>query len=568
MIRKPEELIQPIKEAVDRKAVVFSHILMAFTITLHTILDPRAFDYQIAIAVGMSIGAIILGYLRFFDFARLNNRPRLYLSFYYILIFAGFTFVSDPATPYITGFFLVVLLSNLYYGIVGVRSVIIMLAVASVIKYFFLLNTIGLNTIDKLNIVVTFLIFLAVCSIFVNIQKVFDWDRARLKDALKESDIEQKRLSTLINNMTESVLVLNREGVISLYNAATLGLFDTNTSLLGKKPEDFIKLEDDQSRPVHIQDLLPKDTNPQGRNDIFINYGKDDTAALSITVTPLHTSYGKEENETSYIMTMRDITREKSLEEERNEFISVISHELRTPVTVTEASISNAMFVNDKSHGNEEIGKSLKTAHDQSLFLANMLNDLSTFARAEQDKLELSLGEVIPLELINSLRDDYEEEAKNKGIQIEAILDEHSPPVIISSQLYIREILQNFVTNAIKYSDKGKIILKAEPSVEGLKFSVSDDGIGIATADQNKVFNKFFRAENFRTRSSGGTGLGLYIVRKLAKLISARFELQSELGKGSTFSLFVPDLHTQFMEQQLAGPAIQLKSNTDEQAAA
>lgn len=561
MIRKPNELIEPIKEAVDRKAVVFSHLLIALTVTIHTAIDPRSYGYQIALGVGVSVVTIVLAYLRFFDLARLNSRPKLYLSFYFLAVFIGFTFISDAATPYITGFFLLVCFGNLYYGQQGVWAVVAMLAVGSLIKYPYLLWTSEeVTMLNRLDMIVTFVIFLAVCSIFVNVQKVYDWDRARLNNALKQSALEQERLNTLINNMTESVLVLNKDGVISLYNAAALALFDTNTALTGRTTEDFIRLESEDGRQVRSTELLPDGSEPLNRSDIMVRYGEDDAASLSVTVTPLHASFGKGEDDASYIMTLRDITREKSLEDERREFISVISHELRTPVTVTEASISNAMLVNSRGTADESVAKSLKTAHDQALYLANMLNDLATFARAEQNELNLELEEVNPLELINRLRDDYRQEVEGKGMRIEAVLDEHTPSAIVSNKLYLREVLQNFVTNALKYSDSGTITIKAEPATEGVKFSVQDKGIGISTSDQKKVFDKFFRAEDFRTRSSGGTGLGLYIVRKLAKLLGGQLGVESTVGKGSTFSLTVPDLserstreHAELMAANIAG---------------
>lgn len=561
MIRKPNELIEPIKEAVDRKAVVFSHLLIALTVTIHTAIDPRSYGYQIALGVGVSVVTIVLAYLRFFDLARLNSRPKLYLSFYFLAVFIGFTFISDPATPYITGFFLLVCFGNLYYGQRGVWAVVVMLAVGSLIKYPYLLSTNEeVTMLNRLDMIVTFVIFLAVCSIFVNVQKVYDWDRARLNNALEQSALEQDRLNTLINNMTESVLVLNKNGVISLYNAAALALFDTNTALTGRTTEDFIRLESEDGRQVRSTELLPSGSEPLNRSDIVVRYGEEDAASLSVTVTPLHASFGKGEDDASYIMTLRDITREKSLEDERREFISVISHELRTPVTVTEASISNAMLVNDRGSADQSVAKSLKTAHDQALYLANMLNDLATFARAEQNELNLELEEVNPLELINRLREDYRQEVEGKGMRIEAVLNEHTPSAIVSNKLYLREVMQNFVTNALKYSDNGTITIKAEPATEGVKFSVQDQGIGISTSDQKKVFDKFFRAEDFRTRSSGGTGLGLYIVRKLAKLLGGQLGIESTVGKGSTFSITVPDLserstreHAELMAANIAG---------------
>jgi two-component system phosphate regulon sensor histidine kinase PhoR len=106
----------------------------------------------------------------------------------------------------------------------------------------------------------------------------------------------------------------------------------------------------------------------------------------------------------------------------------------------------------------------------------------------------------------------------------------------------VREILQNFITNAIKYTAEGSVMIKAVSDPKGARFAISDTGIGISKADQEKVFDKFFRSEDYRTRQAKGTGLGLYVTVKLTRLIHAEIELTSELNKGSTFTVFVPNL--------------------------
>ncbi len=555
MIRSPEELTKPIKSAVNRKAVVFSHILLAVTVAVHTWLVPGVPNFQRYIAVGLSTVFIMLVLFRFFDFASINSKPRSYLAAYALVIFVGIAFVSDPATPYALGAFMIVLLLNLYYGSKGVIFAIAFFTVTSIVKYLFLENTLGLTYVDKLNIVVTLAVFIAVSSLFINIQTVFDWDRARLRETIKESIVEQKRLRALINNMTESVLVLDKEGVIRLYNAAALALFNTNNSLSDKPLDGFVKLEDEKGSIITTADLLPKTTKPIVRADIVLRYSQDDTASLSIISTPIRTTFGQERDEEGYVITMRDITREKSLEEERDEFISVISHELRTPVTVAEAGVSNALLLAKRMPDNEKITKSLQTAHDQAIFLANMLNDLSTFARAEKGTLETNLEEFDPREMLDNLRDDYRSAITAKGMTIQTSTDPSTPLVMVSNRLYIREILQNFLTNAIKYSDKGMITLSARAKDNGILFSVADEGIGISVSDQKKIFEKFFRTEDYRTRSTNGTGLGLYIVKKLAKILDASFVVESEVGKGSSFSVYIPDKSSVLAAKKAAAQA-------------
>jgi two-component system phosphate regulon sensor histidine kinase PhoR len=541
MIRSPEELIKPIKLAVNRRAVVFSHILLTATVTLHTFFFPNTPPYQKIVMAILGVVLIVLGLFRVFDFGSINAKPRAYLSVYAFVLFIGYAFVSDPATPYTAVMFLLVYLFNLYYGSKGVMYVIAYFIFTNIVKYIYLLNTVGLSYGDKQNILVAVAVFTGISSMFINIQKVFDWDRARLRETIKEAVIEQKRLRALINNMTESVLVLDKEGIIRLYNAAALALFNTNNSLSDKPLDGFIKLENEKGGIITIVDLLPKDSKPIIRSDVRLRYSQDDTASLSIIATPIRSTFGQERDEEGYVLTMRDITREKSLEEERDEFISVISHELRTPVTVAEAGVSNALLLARKLPNNEKITKSLQTAHDQSVFLANMLNDLTTFARAEKGTLEMNLEEFDPREMLDNLRDDYREAVQSKGMTISTNVDSSTPLRMTSNRLYIREILQNFLTNAIKYSDKGNITLLARAKDNGVLYSVADQGIGISVSDQKKIFEKFFRTEDYRTRSTNGTGLGLYIVKKLAKILDASFAVRSEVGKGSEFSLYVPD---------------------------
>jgi PAS domain S-box-containing protein len=540
MIRRPEELAESIKKSVNSRAVIFSHVVLAMTIAIHTAYDPTSSSFEIILASILSITLILLILLRIFDMARVNNRPLTYIIFYQLFVFLGIGFISAASTPYVMGVYLVVFVSNLYYGAKGVWLTVACFGVTSIAKYVYLTNSDSIGTIDKLNIIVAFFVFAAICSLYINYQRVFDWDREKLKDTIKSEAIEQKRLVALVNNMTEGVLVLDEKQQVRMYNAAALALFDTNVSLINKNVDDFAKLEDEKEVSVSMKDLLPEGSKPVERHDIKIRYGDNDVASLSIVVTPIRPNYGYDSAEAGYVVTVRDITREKSLEDERDEFISVISHELRTPVTVVEAGVSNSILFAEKLAGGEKVVASLKTAHDQSVFLATMLNDLSTFARAEKDSLEMLLEEISPREIISNLKDSYQTGAVEKGLKIESEIDDSTPESIVSNRLYVREILQNFITNSMKYSDKGVITLKAKEQDGGVLFSLSDQGIGISVSDQKKVFDKFFRAEDFRTRSSSGTGLGLYITKKLAKLLDAKLGLESEVGKGSTFSIFVP----------------------------
>jgi two-component system phosphate regulon sensor histidine kinase PhoR len=527
----------------DSTTLVLAHLIVWATIVAHIVLANQrtVLERQGGAAAGVVILMLLI--LRAVDAARGNRYLKLFMGLYLVCASLALLFLSDPGSTYSIMWLIIVIFGYLHFGKKGVWLTIICFSAAELTKYLYFASSHGITFRESVFMLINFFIVVGISNLYIRMQAVYDSEHRHLKTSVRESQIEQKRLKALINNMTETVLVLDTKGQVKLYNAAALGLFDTNSNLEGKKPGDFVTLENEKGNSLDLLDLLPKDDpKPVARDDILLRYSAEDTAALSLTITPLRASFGQKEEDTGYVVTMRDITREKSLEEERNEFISVISHELRTPVTVTEASISNAMFINDRGVHDEKVGNSLRVAHDQSIYLANMLNDLSTFARAEKGMLELNLEDLDPRELLAQLEKDYGKEVEVKDMHIAIDILEGTPEKLMSNRLYVREILQNFITNAIKYSDSGTITLIAGPAEGGVKFGVRDEGIGISTSDQKKVFEKFFRSEDFRTRSRNGTGLGLYVVKKLAKILRASFELESEVGKGSTFGLIVPDL--------------------------
>jgi PAS domain S-box-containing protein len=354
------------------------------------------------------------------------------------------------------------------------------------------------------------------------------------------SEIEHERLSSLINSMTDAVLALDTSCRIVMYNAAALNLLDINTIEIGMQLQALISPIDTNNQPVDIVSMIKKTSVPTAYRDQRLRYADGSTINLYVNIAPVHVGYG-DKGGSGFVLVLRDITREKSLEEERDEFISVVSHELRTPIAIAEGNISNAQFIAKSSGDVTAVRSALDEAHNQVLFLADMINDLSTLSRAERGTLEVEVTSINVSELMNELVSNYTPEAAEKGLRLDLICAENVE-TLFSSKLYVHEILQNFITNAIKYTAQGSITLRSEAYDDGVIFFVSDTGIGISKSDQDRVFDKFFRSEDYRTRQSNGTGLGLYVTMKLTRLIHAEIEISSELSKGSTFSIKVPNL--------------------------
>lgn len=361
-----------------------------------------------------------------------------------------------------------------------------------------------------------------------------------LKVSPSEENLDHQRLKTLINSMADAVITVDENIKIATYNAAALNLLDINTITPGKSLDKVFSPIDVNNQPIDIAEVVRNTKLPTYSRDYKLKYSNGSVINLYTSIAPVRLGYGQQGSQ-GFVLLLRDITREKSLEEERDEFISVVSHELRTPIAITEGNIGNAEFIVEKSGDLNQVKQALKEAHSQVLFLADMINDLSTLSRAERGTLTVDIESINVVDLVKELANNYLPECTAKGLKLKLELDPHLE-LLKSSKLYVREILQNFITNSIKYTTEGHITISAKPQPKGVRFSVSDTGIGISKGDQERVFDKFFRSEDYRTRQSKGTGLGLYVTMKLTRLIHADISLKSELNKGSTFTIVIPNL--------------------------
>jgi len=359
-------------------------------------------------------------------------------------------------------------------------------------------------------------------------------------ESIASADFERQRLMSLINSMGDAVIAVNDNANIVLYNAAALNIFDTNKSLVGTALHDILKITDKNNQPIDLREYILSCKTQQTNRDFRFTYPDDTVINIFLSVAPVKLGWGSKGRQ-GYVLLIRDITREKSLEEERDEFISVISHELRTPIAISEGETSNALLIAKKHGANIQVLDAIEQAHEQILFLSDMVNDLSTLSRAERGKLEVEVEKINTHDLLQELKASYQQQTDGKGLKL---FVEHDPKITMlnSSKLYVREILQNFITNAIKYTEAGSVSIAAHQTDNGVRFEVSDTGIGISQPDQQRVFDKFFRSEDYRTRASNGSGLGLYVTIKLARLIHADIDIKSQLDHGSTFIIQIPNL--------------------------
>jgi signal transduction histidine kinase len=221
----------------------------------------------------------------------------------------------------------------------------------------------------------------------------------------------------------------------------------------------------------------------------------------------------------------------------KSDFLATMSHELRTPLNSILGFSEVLLSANQLSDKQLRWVQNIQTSGDQ---LLNLINDILDLAKIEAGKMQVRLEEFSIRDVCEGLLSMFRPLAEKKNIDLR---DQVAPdvPLLRQDPGKLQQILSNLLSNAIKFTPEGgRVLLKAEADPAYVILTVTDTGVGIAPEDQELVFEKFRQAGNPLTREHAGTGLGLSIVRELCKLLGGEVALQSELGRGSTFTVRLP----------------------------
>lgn len=534
------EYNQEAARAVRVISVVVAPILAMYAILVMAGLMPSSHYINATITLAISLTWVVLSLYYYYRpvTSAVDQAVRLITIHGYAL--AMFVFVTGFSQPFAPLYVLLFLASNLWFGRKGlfmsVGALIIAASIDIIMRYQAYPQVLAEN-----GLIVFAIIFLGFS--IIGIISAQETRRQALIHSQARERLQYDRILTIMNNLSDAAFSTNEKGAILMYNAASLDLLDTNDSIKGKNIGDLFKLTTTDGAETNLFDILKEAKKSTRRDDIMHTYADGESIRLEITFAPIRSSYNvnkRREEQGGYILIMRDVTKQKSLEEERDEFISVVSHELRTPITIVEGTLSNLDVLMHRPQQPDPtlLANSIQTAHDQVLYLAKMVNDLSTLSRAERGVADTP-EEIDVADLLHAMHRQYEKEAAARKLHLNLDLGPKLGKVNVS-RLYLEELLQNFITNAIKYTHEGSVTIIGKRTKNTIKFTVKDTGIGISRNDQNKVFNKFYRSEDYRTRETNGTGLGLYVSTKLAHKLHTRIELKSRLNHGSSFSFELP----------------------------
>lgn len=354
----------------------------------------------------------------------------------------------------------------------------------------------------------------------------------------------------VFNTIEEGLIITNPTGIILLANPAAmrmLGATDANT-ILNLQISSVLHLENGEG--LKIEDNV----NPIIRS---INSGENCTTSdlvlvsmqeqrRPVAITVVCATSGQNER----IITMRDIARELEEEGEQTEFISTASHEMRTPVASIEGYLGLAL--NPKTATiDDRARKYLEEAHASSKHLGRLFKDLLDVTKLDDKKIKVQLSPIEVSSTVRSIVNGQVPQMSEKGIHYTfgaAGTSRDGAGKTINQEVYssvdidfLREAINNLVENAIKYTATGGgIWVNVRGDDDRVLINVTDTGIGISPDDLKHIFQKFYRADNSQTRTVGGTGLGLYLVKQRVEAMGGKVWAESSFGEGSTFYLSFP----------------------------
>lgn len=347
---------------------------------------------------------------------------------------------------------------------------------------------------------------------------------------------ERSRLRTIIGCMADGVLVANLEGRLVLWNASSVKMLKSKGfDVAGEPLEYYITNEPLIAAIKEVLRSENKDFSMISR-EIPV---QDQKVMLMANIAPVRDEDGKI---LGAVTVLRDITAFKEINKIKSQFVSMVAHELRAPLAAIKGWLE--VVLSGEAGGDvEQNRKWLQRAMDRSDSLLALVNDLLVINRMEAGKIAQKMEPVRLNEIINKIIDFLKPEAEKQKVSIKASLPDDLPPVQADAR-DMEKLFTNLINNAVKYNkENGSVTVGG--SVEGgfVRYDVKDTGIGIVKDQIPHIFDDFFRADDERTRKISGTGLGLTIAKKIVSSHFGRIEVDSEPGKGSVFSVYLPLEH-------------------------
>lgn len=358
--------------------------------------------------------------------------------------------------------------------------------------------------------------------------------RARTADLLET----QKLFVELYRNSPVPYVLIDHTGAVTYPNHAAVRLFglDEGVTFEGRNIFEMFTVPDDEDgMEMSIVSARFKEGVFVDARDVVVLRDDGTTRYGLLSIFP----YGSFGTGKKGLMTIVDITKQKEIEKAKTEFVSMASHQLRTPIS---AMKWNLELMQSPQNGTLSEGQTLyfKKITNTLRKMNVLIDDFLNVSQLELGTKHIQFEKVELLPFVESICEDFVGRVSEKGLKLEKQFDERITSIETDVSL-LHMIVNNLVSNATKYTPEGGTIrLQYTSGYDTLTVSVSDTGVGIPKQDQEKLFTKFFRAENVRKNVTSGTGLGLYIVKLAVEKLGGTIKVQSEVGQGTTFVVVLP----------------------------
>lgn len=355
----------------------------------------------------------------------------------------------------------------------------------------------------------------------------------RVQERTRELAAAFSRNQAILEGIADGVIVFDNTGQAIVANPAIASLLEQPADkITGRNIETLIAEKMNAADQETLVALLKnRETH---HPSIKFEWGEK---TLSASVAPVHVASGKE---IGTVAVFRDFTREARIDRMKSTFVSIASHELRTPLN---AILGYADMLQENVYGplSERQSGVLERIVANTGHLLSLVGNLLDQAQIEAGTLTLNALPLVPSDLVKDVLGVMDVLAQPKGLELTSHVADDLPPTLLGDRRRLQQILINLVGNAIKFTEEGKVHVQTYRADEThWVLEVSDTGRGISPEAQTYIFEPFRQADEPLVREYTGAGLGLSIVKQLTDMMGGRIELESELGRGSTFTIVLP----------------------------
>ena len=382
-------------------------------------------------------------------------------------------------------------------------------------------------------------------------------DKSAKADSLA---MDQKRFEIIVQNIEDGVILFDNQGTIQLLSPSAEKLTGWSAQdSTGINIKQVITLVNSKGEVYQEADnpltKILKSNNPIRDNGAYLMSKSKSQIAISLSLSPILNEAGAT---SGAVAVLRDVTKERAQDQQKQDFVSTASHEMRTPVAEIEGYL--ALALNEKVATIDDRAKGfIDKAYASTRHLGKLFQDLLTTTKAEDGKLVSNPSVLEMGSFLEKLTEGLKMLSKQKNLLTDFVIGSSSlinarneagqmvKPLyyIYADPERIEQVVNNLYDNAVKYTEKGKITIGLTGNDKVVQFYIKDTGAGIPPEDVEHLFQKFYRVDSTATRTIGGSGLGLFICKKIVELYNGRIWAESEVGKGSTFFINLPRLSTQ-----------------------